>query len=255
MNQKTEVIYPKHQLKLIRHCFALICLALLVLLSVSWRPILSAQKTAPSQGKPKIIRLDQQSTWRPESVKAEVVDYKGKHAVRVTDAAPLTDTSQKRLLLLSGTDFRDGVIELEMAGEPGPNASADARGFVGIAFRIASDVSKFECFYIRPTNGRADDQLRRNHSAQYVAHPDYPWERLRREFPGKYESYTDLVPAEWTKVRVEVRGGRALLYVNGAQQPTLLVNDLKLGESSSGGIGLWVGPGTIAHFTGLSVSQ
>ena len=90
---------------------------------------------------------------------------------------------------------------------------------------------KYECIYLRPTQGRADDQLRRNHSVQYISHPEYPWERLRKENPSQYETYTDLVPGEWTKVKIEVKGNKARLWVNGSDQPTMLVNDLKLGDA------------------------
>ena len=68
-----------------------------------------------------------------------------------------------------------------------------------------------------------------------------------------YESYTDLVPGQWTKVRVEATGGKARLYVDGAGQPTLIVNDLKHGESE-GAIALWIGPGTEGYFANLQVS-
>jgi hypothetical protein len=115
-------------------------------------------------------------------------------------------------------------------------------------------VAQYECFYIRPTNGRADDQLRRNHATQYVSHPDYPWYRLREESPGVYESYADLVPGAWTRLRITVSGTAARLYVNGARQPTLIVNDLKLGETR-GRIGLWIGNGTEAYFTKLTVTR
>ena len=37
---------------------------------------------------------------------------------------------------------------------------------------------------------------------------------------------------------------------NGASQPTLLVNDLKLGDLS-GAVALWIGVGTEAHFSNL----
>jgi hypothetical protein len=87
-----------------------------------------------------------------------------------------------------------------------------------------------------------------------ISFPDFPWQRLRKEFPEKYESYADLVPGEWTKVKIEVRGDKAHLYVHGAEQPALLVNDLKQGQSQ-GGIALWVGPGTVAHFSNLRVSR
>jgi hypothetical protein len=89
---------------------------------------------------------------------------------------------------------------------------------------------------------------------QYISFPEFPWSRLRKEFPEKYESYADLVTGQWTKIRIEVNGEKAKLFVNGAGQPTLIVNDLKLGASATGSVGLWVGPGTVAHFANLSVS-
>ncbi len=133
-------------------------------------------------------------------------------------------------------------------------ATADARGFVGAAFRTNADGSKYECFYIRPTNGRAEDQLRRNHSTQYISFPDYEWNRLRTETPGKYESYVDLVPGKRTMLKIVVNGTKAQLYVNGAAQPVLIVNDLKLGDTT-GAIALWVGVGTEAYFADLRVSH
>ena len=42
-------------------------------------------------------------------------------------------------------------------------------------------------------------------------------------------------------MRIEVKGQKARLYLNHVKQPSLIVNDLKLGEPHRGGIGLWVG--------------
>ncbi|MFN0111856.1 MAG: hypothetical protein ACKVZH_23605 [Blastocatellia bacterium] len=202
----------------------------------------------------KPISLDSPANQKPRNVKTEQVQHKGRKALRVTDDALPNSGDGDRLLILTGTDFKNGVIEVELAGEPMASAVAGgARGFVGIAFRALEGGAKFECFYLRPTNGRADDQVRRNHSVQYISYPDFPWQKLRKDFPEKYESYVDLAPSEWTKVKIEVRGTTAKLYVHGASQPTLIVNDLKLGEGS-GAIALWVGPGTIAHFSNLRVS-
>lgn len=196
------------------------------------------------------------TSLKPHKVKVEQATYKGKAAIRVTDALELkAEGNEDRVAVLTNTSFQDGTIEAEVAGEPGPGAFEGARGFVGLAFRVASDVSGFECFYLRPTNGRTDDQVRRNHSAQYISFPQFPWYRLRKESPEKYETYADLVPGEWTKVRVEVKGGRAKLFVSGAEQPTLIVNDLKRGAGAAGWLGLWIGPGTVAHFANLRVSR
>ena len=211
-----------------------------------------------TQVKTKTIPLDNPSEMQPHNVKTELVTYKGRNALRVADAAPANVADGIQLVILNKTEFQDGVIEIELTGEPNANAGEGARGFVGVAFRVnldaAKDAAKYECFYLRPTNGRADDQARRNHSTQYISYPDFPWNRLRKEFPEKYESYVDLAPGEWTKVKIEVRDDKARLYVHDAPQPVLVVNDLKQGQSQ-GQIALWVGAGTVAHFANLRASK
>jgi hypothetical protein len=191
---------------------------------------------------------------KPVKVKVEkVASYKGRAAVRVSDAAPDAQ-GDVRIALAPGVEFEDGVIEIDMAGDVGEHPIPGARGFVGLAFRVNDAAPSYEAFYLRPLNGRADDQLQRNHSVQYISTPEFPWERLRSETPGKYETYVDLQGGAWNHVKIEVQGVKARLYVNGAEQPTLLVNDLKHGVSK-GGIALWVGPSTVAHFANLKVSR
>ena len=187
---------------------------------------------------------------QPQGLKAERVEYKGRKGIQLTELPGAQ--ADGGLCLLKGETIKDGTIEVWLSGEPGPGAGMAARGFVGVAFRVQGTGEKYEAFYLRPTNGRARDQVRRNHSAQYISHPDYHWPRLRKEFPEKYESYVDLQPGEWTRVRIVVKGRSAELYVHGAEQPTLIVNDLFMGEAS-GGIAFWVGPGTVAHFADVSV--
>lgn len=199
------------------------------------------------------ISLDAMDQLKLVNVKAETVTFKGRKALRVSDTAAAGTGDEGRLVILPKTDFQDGIIEVDLAGEPGPAAGEGARGFVGMAFRVASDASRFECFYLRPTNGRAEDQVRRNHSAQYISKPGFPWPFLRKNFPEKYETYVDLVAGEWTKVKIEVRGEKARLYVNGVEQPTMLVNDLKQGQSK-GAVAFWIGPGTVAHFSNVRIS-
>lgn len=186
--------------------------------------------------------------WEAHGVKLGRTEYRGKPALQVL-ALPGIPNGES-YAVLRGSDFGDGVLEVELAGLPGAGASATARGFVGLAFRLAD--GRFEYIYLRPTNGRAEDQVRRNHSTQYSSHPDYDFARLRREEPEKYESYVDLEPGAWTRVKIEVKGDQARLYVHGAAQPCLIVNGLKLG-ARRGAVALWVGPGTEAYFTNLQV--
>ena len=181
-------------------------------------------------------------------VRLESVDYKGKKAIKVTEDGEVPNG--EAYAIVKGVELRNGTIDVELAGEPAKSAGAGARGFIGVAFRLQD--GKFEYIYLRPTNGRADDQVRRNHSTQYSSHPDFDFARLRKEAPEKYESYVDLEPGVWTRVRIAVQGTTARLFVHGAPQPALIVNDLKRGDVS-GAVALWIGPGTEGYFTGLSI--
>ena len=191
---------------------------------------------------------------QPRNVKVEAVAYRGRKAVRLTsiDSANVDDGA--RLAIIPGTSFENGTIEVDLAGDVIPGSSEASRGFTGMAFRVAPASLKYECFYVRPLNGRSQDQLQRNHSTQYISYPEFPWQRLREETPGKYESYVDLDPGAWTKVRIVVDGEKASLFVNGAPQPVLIVNDLKHG-ASKGALALWIGPGVVAHFANLRVTS
>src|SRR5437762_8546105 len=195
--------------------------------------------------------LESAAGLRLYNVVAEPATLQGKKGLRLT-LAPGVPTGPA-FARIEGLEFSNGVIEVEVAGDPSPDAPEAARGFVGVAFRLLDDEKTYDAFYLRPTNGRAEDQERRNHAAQYVSHPDWPWFLLRKEFPSKYESYVDLMSGVWTKIKIEVRGERARLYVHGQEQPTLIVNDLKSGAQGKGGVALWIDQGTVAHFRNLTV--
>lgn len=186
------------------------------------------------------------------NIQAEAATHHGTKAVKLTEKG--NEPEAKNLAIVKNAKFHNGTIELDVSGTPAAGASGDARGFIGVAFRLQPDGAHYELFYIRPTNGRADDQLRRNHAIQYDSFPDWPWSRLRKESPGVYESYADMLPGEWTHLRVVVRGTNASLYVGKAEQPSLIVRDLKLGDVE-GGLALWIGPGTEGYFRGLKVSS
>ena len=186
------------------------------------------------------------------NVKGEIVNHKDKTGIQITKADG--EIKGETLVVIPGVNFKNGTITLELTGEPAPDADPNMRGFVGVAFRLnPEDYSQYECFYLRPPNARANNQLRRNHSVQYVSHPEFPWYVMRKENPGLYESYVDLVPGEWTKVKIEVMDQKAKLFVHGAEQPCLIVNDLKKG-ASEGRIALWLHSSTLARYRNLIVT-
>lgn len=154
-----------------------------------------------------------------------------------------------------GSAFANGVIEVSVYSRLLEDAPDFARGFIGVAFRVDENNSNFEAIYIRPTNGRCDNQIRRNASTQYFSYPDFKFDRFRRECPGKYESYADMGLNEWIDIKIVVAGEQAKLFLNGGKQPVLIVNDLKHGSDASGAIGLWVDVGTEGFFRELKIIE
>lgn len=195
---------------------------------------------------PIIFALDSTNGLEPIDVVARVVTYHGRRAVRLSGA-------DGGVALIDGLDFTSGTIVVRVAAVDVPSEDSASRGFVGITFHSDATSDRYENIYLRMTNGRADDQLRRNHAVQYESRPDAPWYVLRRDHPGVYEAYVDLEPGAWTTMRVVVDGTRARLYVNDAPRPCLVVNDLKLG-AIGGRVGLFIGPVTVGYFSHLEVT-
>ena len=199
------------------------------------------------------------SDFKLSGVALRQTSFKGREALEVTmpssaNQNPATDTLVDRdFMAWQDGDFADGTIEVDVASVLASDAPAYARGFIGIAFRIDA-AKRFESIYLRPVNSRVDDQIRRNRSIQYAAYPDFTFPRLRREEPEKYESYADMAMGEWIHMRIDVRRTQAKLFLDHAEWPALVVNDLKLGAAQRGGVGLWIEAGTVGHFANLRIS-
>ena len=182
-------------------------------------------------------------------VKADAVKYQGRESVRIT----MDGEDNAGMALLPGTDFQDGVIEADIALKTTVPPGVRYPGFIGIAFRARTDGSRYELFYVRPGNSDAPDQAMRNHAVQYVSEPDYGWYRLRREWPSVYESNGDLAMETWTKIRIEVAGRSAKLYLNGSTKASLVVDGLK-GEDLHGAVGLWSFTNEEAYFSNVRIT-
>lgn len=189
------------------------------------------------------------------NVSASIVRLFNKNVVKVTKDTAIKTFDEPTFARLKGIEFKNGTIELRVLSKLLPDAPQFARGFIGVAFRINDNNSKFECIYIRPANGRDGSQIRRNHSIQYFSFPDYQFERLRKEAAGEYESYSDMALNEWITLKIVVRNAQAKLFINNNREPSLIVNDLKHGPDASGSLGLWVDVGTEGFFTDLKITQ
>jgi hypothetical protein len=180
---------------------------------------------------------------------AQIVEYQGRTAVLLTKKA-----DGDVFAFVKGAQFQDGTIEADVAMKATTPPGVRMPGFIGIAFRTRPDASHYELFYLRPGNSQSEDQAMRNHSVQYVSAPGFDWYKLRREWPWLYESHAGLRPDVWTKVKIEVHGRSARLYVNGSDTPSLVVNGLK-GEDLQGGVALWGFAGEEAYFSNLKITH
>ncbi|WP_400193658.1 hypothetical protein [Hymenobacter sp. B81] len=151
------------------------------------------------------------------------------------------------LAWLPNVAFAEGTVEFDVRGK-----DVLQRSFVGLAFHGLND-SAFEAVYFRPFNFRHADSLRRRHAVQYVAMPEHPWNRLRREFPGRYEAPVQPAPdpGGWLHVRLEVRPTEVAVYVDEAPVPALRVVPLR--PAAGRQLGFFVGDNSDGDFANLRV--
>lgn len=179
----------------------------------------------------------------------------GKRAISVIKSPKVFADDEATFVRINDLNFKDGIIAVKVLSRLTPDAPPHARGFIGLAFRINEDNSRFESIYVRPLNSIADDQLRRNRTVQYFSYPNFKFTDSRATAPGQYESYAAIAPNEWIKLKIEVRGQTAKLFINDAKEPNLIVNDLKMGPDKTGAIGLFVDIGTEGFFRDLKVTN
>ena len=144
--------------------------------------------------------------------------------------------------------FADGSIELDIRGR-----NLMQQSFVGIAFHGLND-STMDAVYFRPFNFQSSDPERKGHSVQYISLPSYDWPRLRTSFPNKYEFAVNPAPQPdaWFNVRIEIKGPRIDVYVNGNSNASLTVE--KLNGRQQGMLGLWVGNNSEGDFANLKIT-
>jgi len=137
------------------------------------------------------------------------------------------------LALVQNVKFSEGTLEIDLRGGGTQQAS-----FLGLAFGVV-DARTFEAVYFRPFRFADDDPEARRHAVQYVAWPEYTWEKLRKDKPGVYEAAIHPVPdpAGWFHVRIDATKQKVSVSVDGSAQPCLVIDRLGYRE---GNVGLWV---------------
>jgi hypothetical protein len=196
-----------------------------------------------------------------QGVRTAAEDWQGHRAL----AVELTEAEQARVLARGGngpnyavldTDFTDGVIEADVAGEINGKGASDVRAFVGVAFHLSADLLTYEAVYLRMSNGTLNNppppSPRDARAIQYVAHPDFHYFVSREKFPGLYERPAPIALGRWHRLRLEIKGRRLRALVDGGE--VLVVDDLKY-AGRTGRVGLWVDDGTRGHFAGVRITR
>ncbi|CCH52446.1 hypothetical protein BN8_01449 [Fibrisoma limi BUZ 3] len=152
------------------------------------------------------------------------------------------------LVWIPDVQLTNGTLEFDVRGK-----DVLQRSFVGIAFH-GQDDKTYEAIYFRPFNFRSTDPVRRVHAVQYVAHPTYTWQKLRADFPDKFEAALTSPPDpnDWFHARVEIKASSVRVFVNQNTTPALEVE--RLVQTQNGRVGLWVGNGSGGDFANLTIT-
>ncbi|UKT66008.1 hypothetical protein [Pedobacter mucosus] len=191
----------------------------------------------------------------PHLTEMSIQEQNGKRVVRVVKSAQVIKVDEPTYVKINNIKFQNGTIELKVMGKLLADAPDSARAFIGLAFRINADDSRFEGIYLRPTNAVSTNQLRRNRSVQYFSYPDFKFYQSRKTNPGEFETYADIAPDQWIKLRIVIKGANAKLFINDSKNPSMIVNDMKMGADQIGALGLWVDIGTEGYFSDLVVTK
>jgi hypothetical protein len=148
-------------------------------------------------------------------------------------------------------EFSEGTIEFDAKGR-----DVLQKSFLGIAFH-GIDNETYETVYFRPFNFQAADPVRKIHAVQYSFEPKFGFQQLRNTQKDKYESAikpSDIQPAEWFHVKIEVKGSSVKAYLNEHTEPCLDIITLNPNPTGKK-IGFWVGNSSNGDFANFKVTR
>jgi sugar lactone lactonase YvrE len=127
--------------------------------------------------------------------------------------------------LLEDVDFGDGVIEVDMAIE-----NVRTRSYPGLIFR-ARPQGHYEQFYVRPHRSPIyPDTLQYTPAFNGVA----GWQLYSGE---GFTALGNIPEKQWFRVKMEIKGSQARIFIDDAEEPALVIPRLKHG-TSTGAIGV-----------------
>jgi sugar lactone lactonase YvrE len=144
---------------------------------------------------------------------------------------------------LENVEFEDGVIEVDIA-------VTGARSYPGILFRVR-DPGSYERVYIRPHRSGCAPPSLYSDVLQYT--PVFNGVDSWQLHSGDGYTAPAVIPREqWFRIRLEVRGTRARLFVGESEQPALVIHELAHGRRR-GAVGLSGPSDGSAFFANFSI--
>ena len=197
----------------------------------------------------------QDQQYIPVGTSVGLTELDGEQLIRVVKPEKNTEPDVATYARLTGSDFHDGTIEVDVRARLMHWADVDCRGFIGIVFRATDDSDRFEGFYVRPRNGRScTEPKRRIHTMQYFSYPGDTFAYFRERGISDDEAQADIEMDEWIHIKAEIAGASARFYVDDMETPALIVDGMFGGAEACGSVGLYVDNGTQGHFKNLKVT-
>ena len=194
------------------------------------------------------VCLGQQSTYTPDlsAVNDSTKWGNANKAVRFDSVLIFSAKAEEGPVWLKNYSFTNGKIEVDLKGK-----NLQGQSFVGVAFHLI-DSKTYDAIYFRPFNFFNPE--RNTHAVQYISMPNHPWQKLRQDFPGKYESKISNPPNpdDWFHITIEIKFPKISVFVNNEKTASLVVE--KLSGVKTGSVGLWVGYMSDAEFKNLKIT-
>lgn len=192
-----------------------------------------------------IVCTGQSVTFKKEQL--EVLNREIELLDETENSVALNRVKGDGMAIIKNLDFDKGIIEVDLKGE-----NVRGKSFVGIAFNIQND-SVYEAIYFRPFNFRAEQELNRDHSVQYIYHPKHSWRYLRTNHEGEFESNYPRQPDpdQWFGVRIEIDKKKVIVYDR--ETNTELLSVKRLTKQVEDRIGLWAGFDSKGAYRNLTI--
>lgn len=214
-------------------CFAIAASVVVLLLSACLARSQTPPAAAPAKAGPALVAATFEGREWQMGVNATVSTDEGTPVISVKGGQGGRPAGGARpighVAIAQGISLKEGAIEFEMKSA---QLNPVGHNYIGAIFRV-QDQLRYEAIYWRFCPG----QLAGIQFASVSDGTD-PWQQFQ---DPKYTRHGVFADKTWIKIRLELRGERLLVFMNGEPKPTLDVDRLP-GGYGAGSVGFWAFP-------------